>query len=100
MDGTCVRAHYVLDALGLAACADTKVGNAFLKGLSGGQGLAAGVAEFFDRGSEELLAQCLVIFVALVPFFAVKELGRVLGEERIRALFFRGRSADSSPPER
>ena len=63
-----------------------------IKGLWGGQGLAAGVAEFFDRGSEELLAQCLVIFVALVPFFAVKELGRVLGQDRIAALFFRERS--------
>jgi hypothetical protein len=25
----------------------------------------------------------------LIPFFAVKELGRVLGRERIAALFFR-----------
>jgi hypothetical protein len=34
--------------------------------------------------------------VALIPFFAVKELGRVLGEEKIRALFFRRRDPDSS----
>jgi hypothetical protein len=39
-----------------------------------------------------LLAGVLVIFVALIPFFGVKELGRVLGEEKIRALFFRSRS--------
>jgi hypothetical protein len=29
------------------------------------------------------------VFLALLPFFAVKELGRVLGRERIAALFFR-----------
>ena len=33
---------------------------------------------------------CLIIFVAFIPFFAVKELGRVLGEDKIRALFWRG----------
>jgi len=31
--------------------------------------------------------------VALIPFFAIKELGRVLGEEKIWALFFRGKTA-------
>jgi hypothetical protein len=45
--------------------------------------------EFLDRGPHELLAGSLVIFVALIPFFAIKELGRVLGEEKIGALFFR-----------
>jgi hypothetical protein len=33
----------------------------------------------------------LIIFVALIPFFALKELERVLGEDKIRALFFRRR---------
>ena len=40
-------------------------------------------------GRHELLAGSLVIFVALIPFFAVKELGRVLGEDKIGTLFFR-----------
>jgi len=60
-----------------------------IKGLWTGNGLAGGFAEFLDRGPHELLAGCLVIFVALIPFFAIKELGRVLGEEKIGALFFR-----------
>jgi hypothetical protein len=60
-----------------------------LKGLWTGKGLAGGFAEFLDRWPHELLAGSLVIFVALIPFFAVKELGRVLGEEKIWALFFR-----------
>ena len=34
---------------------------------------------------------CLVIFVAFIPFFAFRELGRVLGEGKIRTLFFRKR---------
>ncbi len=42
-----------------------------------------------DRVPHELLAGSLVIFVSLIPFFAVKERGRVLGEEKIGALFFR-----------
>lgn len=59
-----------------------------LKGIWTGNGVAGGFAEFLDRGPHELLAGSLVIFVALIPFFAVKELGRVLGEEKIWALFF------------
>jgi hypothetical protein len=35
----------------------------------------------------------------LIPFFGVKELGRVLGEKKIRALFFRSRAVESSPPD-
>lgn len=60
-----------------------------IKGLWTGKGLAGGFAEFLDRWPHELLAGSLVIFVALIPFFAVKELGRVLGQEKIRTLFFR-----------
>jgi len=39
-----------------------------------------------------VLANSLVVVVAFIPFFAVKELGRVLGEKTIRDLFFRKRS--------
>jgi hypothetical protein len=63
-----------------------------IKGLWKGTGLMGGVADLFGKGSHELLANCLVVFVALIPFFGVKELGRVLGEEKIRALFFRRRA--------
>ena len=38
-----------------------------------------------------MLANGLVVLVALIPFFAVKEMGRVLGRERVAALFFRNR---------
>jgi hypothetical protein len=39
-----------------------------------------------------LLANSLVVFVAFVPYFGVKELGRVLGEKTIRTLFFKVRA--------
>ena len=65
-----------------------------IKGLWTGQGLAGGFAEFLDRWPHELLAGSLVIFVALIPFFAFKELGRVLGKEKIGALFFRKADPD------
>ncbi|MFZ4538008.1 hypothetical protein [Propionivibrio sp.] len=62
-----------------------------IKILWAGKSLAAGFVEFLDKGPHELLAGSLVIFVALIPFFAVKELARVLGEDKIWALFFRGK---------
>lgn len=59
-----------------------------LMGLWHGKGLAGGVADLFGRGFHELLAESLVIFVALLPFFAVKELARVIGVVKMRELFF------------
>ena len=60
-------------------------------GLLHGKGLTAGVAELASRGRDELLAQCVIIFCAFVPFFAFKELERVLGKDALRGLFWRGR---------
>ena len=65
-------------------------------GLLRGQGLAGGVAELMQKSKYELLARCLITFVAFIPFFAFKELGRVLGEDKMRTLFFRGRAATTS----
>ena len=62
-----------------------------IKGLLKGKGLTGGLVDFFAKGSHELLAGCLVILVAFVPFFAFRELGRVSGKGKIWALFFRRR---------
>ena len=59
-----------------------------IKGLWQGEGVMGGLAELFGKGTHELLANSLVVFVAFFPYFGVKELGRVLGEDKIRALFF------------
>jgi hypothetical protein len=63
-----------------------------VKGLWRGKGLAGGLVDLLGKGHHELLAGCLVIFVAFIPFFAFKELERVLGEDKIRTLFFRRRA--------
>jgi len=63
-----------------------------LRGLWHGLGFMGGLAEVSGQGLEIALANALVILVAFVPFFAVKELGRVWGGERIWALFFRKRT--------
>ena len=65
-------------------------------GLLRGKGLAGGFEEIMDRDKYELLARCMVTFFAFIPFFAVKELGRVLGEGKISELFFRRRPATES----
>ncbi|MEI6153022.1 MAG: hypothetical protein WCQ90_02940 [Deltaproteobacteria bacterium] len=63
-----------------------------VKGFWQGEGIMGGLVGFLEKGSHELLAGCLVIFVAFIPFFAFKELERVLGVAKIRALFFRERT--------
>lgn len=63
-----------------------------VKGLWDGVGVMGGLVEYSDKGLHEVLANSLVVFVALIPFFAVKELGRVLGKETIWTLFFRRRT--------
>lgn len=63
-----------------------------IKGLWQGKGLTGGLIELSEKGYHELLANSLVVFVAFIPFFAVKELGRVFGEDKIRTLFFKKRA--------
>jgi hypothetical protein len=59
-----------------------------VRSLFHGQGLLGGLETIADRGWHEVLAGCVVAFVAFVPFFAFKEMGRLLGEEEFRALFW------------
>jgi hypothetical protein len=63
-----------------------------IMGLWKGNGLAEGLSDFLGRGHHELLANVLVMFVAFIPFFAFKELGRVLEKGRVWELFFRRRA--------
>lgn len=58
-------------------------------GLVLGKGLAWGIGQVKGNGGYELLARCLITFCAFVPFFAFKELSRMLGEDKIGAIFFR-----------
>ncbi len=62
-------------------------------GLLHGKGLTGGFAELTDKGWHELLARCLVVFAAFIPFFAFRELERALGEGTIRDSFMKRKSA-------
>ena len=62
---------------------------ATVRGLWHKQGLTSGFEEIASKGWYEVLAWAIVLFVAFVPFFALRELDRVLGEGRLRALFWR-----------
>jgi hypothetical protein len=57
-----------------------------------GEGLPDTFVDFFGKGYHEILAGCIIIFVAFIPFFAFKELGKVLGAGKIQALFFQKRA--------
>jgi len=56
-----------------------------------GEGLPASFVDFFGKGHYEVLANSIIVFVSFFPFFGVKELGRVLGQDKIQALFFKKR---------
>jgi hypothetical protein len=63
-----------------------------VRGVWGGEGFGKGAAEMWNQGLPVLLANSLVVFAAFLPFFAVKELGRVLGRATLGDLFFRRKS--------
>ena len=60
-----------------------------IRGFLHGKGLAGALDHLLSEGTHEFFAKCLVVFVAFIPFFAFKELGRVLGKGKIWGLFFR-----------
>lgn len=64
-----------------------------IEGLLHGKGITEGFKVFVSMGEYELLARCLIVFVAFIPFFAFEELDRVLGEGKLGKLLFRGGSA-------
>ena len=60
-----------------------------VKQLVHGHDVRSALRELKDKGLPEILVRNLVVFCALIPFFAFRELRRVLGEEKFRALFIR-----------
>lgn len=67
------------------------------RGVLRGEGLAGAFHAAAAGNGYELLAKSLVIFFAFIPFFAVKELGRVLGDNELRKLFFGKRAGAEYP---
>jgi hypothetical protein len=64
----------------------------FVRGLIGGLGPTGAMDKVISRLNYEWLSGVLLVFFAFIPFFGIKELGRVLGEGTIARLFFRRRS--------
>ena len=50
-------------------------------------------AVLHDIHWDDLLSRSLVILCAFIPLFSVRELGRVMGHERLHKLFFQGGAA-------
>ncbi len=69
-----------------------------VRGLFKGEGLAGGFEKYLSRGRDEFLAGVILYFLAFVPFFAFQEVGRVVGKDKIRAMFFRSRSKTGAGP--
>jgi len=57
-----------------------------------GEGMAGA---FHPARIDDLLASSVIVFCTFIPLFAFRELGRVLGEEKFRALFFQTRASKS-----
>ena len=57
------------------------------------QGLWGGLREIGELGAYELGARSLMLIVAFIPFFAFWEIGRVLGAQKLAAMFFAKREA-------
>ena len=69
-----------------------------IRGFLHGKGLAGALDHLLGEGPNEFYSKCLVVFVAFIPFFAFKELARVLGKGIIWELFFRkGPGAEPTP---
>ena len=60
-----------------------------IRGFLHGKGITGALDHLLSEGTHEFYAKCLVVFVAFIPFFAFKELGRILGKGKIWELFFR-----------
>ncbi len=65
-----------------------RIAEGLLEGKGPAEGLR-GIGQHLDI----LFAGVLVVFFSFIPFFAFKELGRVLGTRKIAWLFFKDRSA-------
>jgi hypothetical protein len=65
----------------------------FIKELVHGQSVGGAMHGVARADGNELLGHWLVMVCAFVPFFAFRELGRVLNESTVFDLFFRRRAA-------
>lgn len=60
-----------------------------LESVLRGESVRTALEALLGKGRNEILVRTLVILVAFIPIFSLSELGRVLGAEKVGALFFR-----------
>ncbi len=64
-----------------------------------GKTIAESIPEMGGGGLEGILIVGVIMFVVLIPFFALREIGRVVGEKELKSLMFgRGTKAGSVQP--
>ena len=66
-------------------------GEEIVEGLIHHRAIAASLAEFSGGSLDQLLATSFVCFLILIPFFAFRALGEILGERNLVRLFFEQR---------
>jgi hypothetical protein len=64
-----------------------------VKGLLHREGMAGVFAELTGLGIGEMLARSLIMFCSFIPFFALRETARALGERKLDDLFLRPRAS-------
>lgn len=64
------------------------------------EGPLGGLRNVRELGARELAARALVLLIAFVPLFSFWEIGRLLGKERLTAMFFSRPDAPETPRER
>lgn len=67
------------------------IAEATVRGSLHGKGLRGWLIEVQGAGKYEFLAHALMVFFMFIPFFAFKELAKILGRGKIGRLFFRDR---------
>ncbi|ARO53939.1 hypothetical protein B2G69_07100 [Methylorubrum zatmanii] len=68
-------------------------------GLWHGKTLAGSVPAIGGGGARGVASVGLIMAVALIPYFAFRELGRVLGRERLRTILFQDGAAMTLPEQ-
>jgi hypothetical protein len=64
-----------------------------VRGLWKGKGFPGIQMQFASMDKYAALANCMVIFFAFIPYFAFRELGRIIGKEKMVRMFFRASSS-------
>lgn len=67
-----------------------------VRGLFKGKSFQESISGMGGGTWEGILCVTAILFVALIPFFGFSELQRVIGEARLRELFFRSRGLEES----